>query len=98
MLEPHYVLVADRSMDLDLAHKLLLGARLDQGLLADYLCSKDGSWTFAWRLGVYGLELVALRETAFTQELALEVFLYLDFSVVLGDLFFNDLGDTLLAC
>ena len=89
MLELHHVLVLNRPVNLDLTHKLLLGSALDQGLLADHLGCQYGR-----TLGrVKRLNFIALRKTTLAQEFTLQITPDLNFSVVLGDLFFDDSVD-----
>ena len=83
MLELHHVLVLHGPVDLDLAHQLLLRAALRQGRLQDHLGRVDGARLLA-------RELVALRETALAQELALDVAPHLRLSVRLHNALLDD--------
>ena len=90
MLEAHDVVVMQRSVDLDLAHQLLLGARLSEGGLRNDLGGRDS-------LGLEVGELVALGKAALAQEFAAEVFLDADVAVELDDLLlYDDLGVVLV--
>jgi hypothetical protein len=70
-------------MDLDLRHKLLLGAGLGQGSL----CNNFGRWN---SLGLEVCELVALCETSFSQEFASKILFNADVSIELDNLFLNN--------
>ena len=83
MLEADDVVLVERAMDLDLRHELLLGTSLGQCALHDDLGRAD---SLVLQVG----ELKAASEATLTQELALEVLLDADLTIVFDDFFFND--------
>jgi hypothetical protein len=83
VLEADDVAVVEGPMNFDLAHELLLGPRLRQRRLVDYLGRRD-----APRLRIR--ELVALGEAALAQEFSSEVLLDTNVAVEADDLLLND--------
>jgi hypothetical protein len=70
-------------MDLDLRHKLLLGAGLCEGRLRDHFCCWNS-------LSFKVCELIALCKTSLSKEFASKIFLNADVSIKLDYLFFDN--------
>ena len=70
-------------MDLDLRHELLLGTSLGERRLGNDFCSGNS-------LVLQVRELKASGEATLSEELALQIALDADLTVVLYDLFFDD--------
>lgn len=90
MLEPYNVVVVKTTMDLDLGHKLLLGAGLCQRSLCNDLGGRHS-------LSLKVCEFIALSETSLAEELTAKVFLDAYVTVEFDNfLFNNNLGGILL--
>ena len=83
VLEADDVVVMERSVDLDLGHELLLGTSLGERRLGNDFRSRN-SLVFQVR------ELKASGEATLSEELALQIALDADLSVVLDYLLFDD--------
>ena len=83
VLEADYMVLMQATMDLDLGHKLLLGARLCQRCLCDHLGSGNS-------LSLKVCELIALSEATFSQELPSKIFFDADISIKLDYFFFDN--------
>ena len=83
VLEAYDVVLVQRSVDLDLRHELLLGSSLRKSRFGNDFRRRD---SFIFEVG----ELEAASETSLTEELALQVLLDADLSVVLDDFLFNN--------
>lgn len=83
MLKLDHMLMLNRSVNFDLTHQLLLCSAFSQGCLLHNLGRTD-CFSFAV------LEFIALSETSLPKKLALQVFPYLNFSIVLNNFFFDN--------
>jgi len=89
VLELDDVEVLNGSMDLDLAHKLLLGPTLGEGCFLNYLgCSH--------LLGVLLHELVTLGKASFSEEFPFDVLAGHHFTVVFDDFLLHNLREVLV--
>lgn len=89
VLELDDVEVLYGSVDLDLAHKLLLGPALGEGCFLNYLgCSH--------LLGVLLHKFVTLGKASFSEEFALDVLAGHYFTVVFDDFLLHNLGEVLV--
>ena len=83
VLEAYDVVLVERSVNLDLRHELLLGSSLRESRFGNDFGRRD---SFIFEVG----ELEAASETSLTEELALQVLLDADLSIVLDDFLFDD--------
>ena len=83
VLEADDVVLVERAMNFDLRHQLLLGTSLCECGLGDDFGGRDS-------LILQVCELEAASETTFTEELALEILLDANLSVVLDNFLLDD--------
>lgn len=83
MLKSNNICIMKGPMNLNLTHKFLLGSTLGKRGL-----SNDLSSTHSFIIKI--CELITLGEPSFSKESASLIFLNIDVSIVLDNLFFND--------